>query len=651
MRPKPNYMRKTITLILLIIGVSVTNAQTQTTAPTTQPYGKIDLADLQMTSCDFEKAANAEVLFDKSKVYFNNNYDIVTEIHKRVKIFNDNGKDYANVRIEYYGGDRSEYISAIQAETINLTSGAPEITKVDKKQIFTEKVDRLRTATVFSLPNVKPGSVIEYKYAIVSNNIGNFPDWYFQTSIPTRYSELTTNVPDILYYKNLETVRQPYAVNKTNRDGSITKALADVPSIPNEPFMSSRQDNYQRILFQLMTIRSMGQRVMTFSDSWKKVGETLMESIYFGGQLNHKIEGEEALITKAKSLPNDDDRIAYLFNEVKKNMKWSELYDKYSDDGISKAWDKKSGNSGEINMILYHLLKKSGVKVYPMIASTRKNGRVNPGYPNYYQFNTTVAYVPVDSTKFYVLDASNKYNIYNQIPSNFLNSFGFYMNKDAKDYDVLFLQNVKPIRQVVMLNGEIKADGKMTGTAAISNFDYNRVDAMARYKKDGEKKFIEYIQNDDNNLKVSSLKFEGMDIDTLPLTHTLNFDLDLTGSDGNYIYFNPNMLSSIKNNPFLSENRYTDIDFGYRSNYIINCTFKVPAGYKVDVLPKSINMTTPDKTIFFRRIAAEQDGNIVIRFNVDQKKSIFFKEDYPELHEFYKKMYEMLNEQVVLKKS
>ncbi|QHS54674.1 DUF3857 domain-containing protein [Mucilaginibacter sp. 14171R-50] len=644
-------MRKTITLILLTIGVSVTNAQTQTTAPTTQPYGKIDLADLQMTSCDFEKAANAEVLFDKSKVYFNNNYDIVTEIHKRVKIFNDNGKDYANVRIEYYGGDRSEYISGIQAETINFTSGAPEITKVDKKQIFTEKVDRLRTATVFSLPNVKPGSVIEYKYAIVSNNIGNFPDWYFQTSIPTRYSELTTNVPDILYYKNLETVRQPYAVNKTNRDGSITKALANVPSIPNEPFMSSRQDNYQRILFQLMTIRSMGQRVMTFSDSWKKVGETLMESIYFGGQLNHKIEGEEALITKAKSLPNDDDRIAYLFDEVKKNMKWSELYDKYSDDGISKAWDKKSGNSGEINMILYHLLKKSGVKVYPMIASTRKNGRVNPGYPNYYQFNTTVAYVPVDSTKFYVLDASNKYNIYNQIPSNFLNSFGFYMNKDAKDYDVLFLQNVKPIRQVVMLNGEIKADGKMTGTAAISNFDYNRVDAMARYKKDGEKKFIDYIQNDDNNLKVSSLKFEGMDIDTLPLTHTLNFDLDLTGSDGNYIYFNPNMLSSIKNNPFLSENRYTDIDFGYRSNYIINCTFKVPAGYKVDVLPKSISMTTPDKTIFFRRIAAEQDGTIVIRFNVDQKKSIFFKEDYPELHEFYKKMYEMLNEQVVLKKS
>ncbi|WP_162499847.1 DUF3857 domain-containing protein [Mucilaginibacter terrigena] len=644
-------MYKAIILLLLCIGTSVANAQTETNTPTTQPYGKIDLADLELKACDFEKNANAEVLFNKSKVYFNANYDIVTDIHKRVKIFNDNGKDYANVRIEYYGGDRSEYISSIQAETINLTNGAPEIIKVDKKQIFTENIDRSRTATVFSFPNVKPGSVIEYKYSIVSSNLGNFPDWYFQTSIPTRYSELTTSTPDILYYKNLESVRQPYAVNSRNRDGSVTRALANVASIPDEPFMSSLEDNCQRILFQLMSIRPIGQRVMSFSDSWTKVGETLMDSPEFGGQLNHKIAGEDVIIAKAKGMANDNERIAYIFNEVKNNMKWSEYYSKYSDDGISKAWDKKAGNSGEINMIVYHLLKKAGVTVYPMITSTRKNGRVNPGYPNYYQFNSTVAYVPVDSTTFYVLDASNKYNIYNQIPANLLNSFGFYMNKDKKDYSTLFLQNIKPIRQVVLVSGDIKADGKMTGTASISNFGYNRVSAVTRYKKDGEKKFIDYIQDDDNNLKISSLKFEGMDTDTLPLTHTVAFDLELTGSDGNYIYFNPNMLSAIKNNPFLSENRFTDIDFGYRSNYTINCTFRVPAGYKVDVLPKSVSMTMSDKTIIFRRTAAEQDGTIVVRLYVDQKKSIYFKEDYPEIHEFYKKMYEMLNEQIVLKKS
>jgi hypothetical protein len=641
-------MYRTITALLLCLGVTLASAQTK---PSTQPFGTVDIADLQSKNCDFEKDANAEVLFDSGNVYFDGNYHIVTEIHKRIKIFNDNGKDYANVRIEYFTGDRLEFLSRIQAETINLTNGKPEIIKVDKKQIFTEFVDKYRSAMVISFPNVKPGSIIEYKYTLTSNSIGDFPDWYFQTSIPTRYSQLTTSIPDIFYYKNLEDIHQPYAVKKTNNDGSYTKALINVPSIPDEPFMSSLRDNCQRILFQLMTIRQVGQPLQMYSDSWTKVGETLMESDYFGGQLNHKVAGEEVLITKAKSLKSDDEKIAYLFNEVKNSMRWNEQYNKYSDDGTAKAWDKKVGNSGEINMILYHLLKKSGVSVYPMITSTRKNGRVNPSYPNSYQFNSTVAFVPVDSTHFYVLDATNKYNIYNQIPANVLNSFGFYMSKERKTYDVLFLQNTKPVRQVVQINAEIKADGKMIGSAEVSNFGYNRVDAITRYKKDGEKKFIDYLRNDDNNLKIASIKFQDMDTDTLALTHKVEFELDLTGSDGNYIYFSPNILSSAKTNPFLSENRSTDIDFGYLSNYAINCIFKLPAGYKLDVLPKSISMTTPDKSIVFKRIAVEQDGTVAVRLYIDQKKSIYFKEDYADIHEFFKRMYEMLNEQIVLKKS
>jgi hypothetical protein len=641
-------MYKAITTALFSLVLSLASAQNKTLTP---QFGKVDIADLELKNCDFEKDANAEVLFDKGTVYFDTDYNIIEDVHKRVKIFNSNGKENANIRIEYYAGDREEYISNLQAETINYINGVPEITKIDKKQIFTEVIDRSRSATVFSFPNVKPGSIIEYKYTITKNNVSNFPDWYFQSSLPTRYSEFTTNIPDILYYRNLETIHQPYVVNKTNSNGSLTKALANVPSIPDEPFMSSLEDNCQRILFQLMTIRQTGQFVRNFSDSWKKVGETLMESDYLGGQLNHKISGEEALITKAKSFKTDDGKIAFLFNEVKNNMQWSDYFSKYSYDGLAKAWDKKAGNSGEINMILCHLLKKSGVKAYPMITSTRKNGRVNPAYPNYYQFNNTVAYVPVDSTKHYILDASNKHNIYNQTPTNILNSFGFYMDKDNKVYDLVFLQCTVPVWQIVLMNAEIKADGNMTGTAEVSNSGYNRITAVSKYKKDGEKKFVDYLSNSDNNLKISAIKFEDMDVDTLPLRHKVNFNLDLTGSDGNYIYFNANMLSSIKSNPFLSENRFTDIDLGYRSNYSINCTFKLPVGYKVDILPKSISMTMSDKSIVFKRIAAEQDGVIAIRFLIDQKKSIYFKENYPEIHEFYKKMYEMLNEQIVLKKS
>lgn len=641
-----NYMKKTYALILAL-AISVF-AKAQTT-PATQPFGKIDKADLELKFCDFEKDANAMVLFDKGEVFYDQQANVVENRHKRIKIFNSSAKDEGNIRIEYYSANRLQYITGLQAQTINLNNGNVEIIKVDKKQIFTEVVDKYRSAMVFSFPNVQPGSVIEYKYTLTHIMFYDFPDWYFQSDLPNRYSELKTTIHELLYFKNLENRVQPYAVNKTDGSGTQTRAIANIPSIPDEPFMTTREDNAQRLLFQLLSIR--GGFSQNFSDSWNKVGTNLMENEDIGGQLNKKVTGEEAMIAKAKAMKTDDERIAYLFGEVKNAMKWNERYYRYADDGVGKAWEKKTGASSEINMILYHLLKKSGVKVYPMMASTRSNGKVNPGYPSASSFNNFVAYVPVDSAKMYVLDASNKYNLYNQVPSNLLNSFGLLMDKDANDYEMVFLQNTNAIRQVVMVNAEVKADSKVTGNASVINYGYKKVNSVERYKTGGEKKYIEYLRGDDNNLRISTIKMEDMDVDTLPLKQSIDFSQDLTASDENYIYFNPNIIGLAKTSPFLNVNRLTDIDFGYRNAYLLVGSFKLPAGYKVESLPKSASMAMPDGSITFRRIVAEQDGMVAVRYIIDTKKSIFFKEDYPDFHEFYKRMYEMMNEQIVLKKS
>ena len=285
-----------------------------------------------------------------------------------------------------------------------------------------------------------------------------------------------------------------------------------------------------------------------------------------------------------------------------------------------------------------------------MMVSTRKNGRINPGYPSTYQFNSAVAYIPVDSAKYYVLDATSKYNLYNQVPDAFLNSFGLSLDKENKIYELPFLQQPEPVRQVVLLNAEIKPDGKMSGTADISSFSYNKIRYTKKYKTDGEKKYNDFLREDNNSLKISELTFENLDVDTLPLRQKLNFNLDLTGSDDNYIYFNSNLFTGLKTNPFLAENRFTDIDFGYRDNYAITGIFKIPAGYKIDAMPKSISMAIPDGTVVFKRLVAEQEGSIMVRFSIDHKKSMYFKENYPEFREFCKKMYDMLNEQIVLKK-
>lgn len=664
-------MKKSLLLTAALAAViSAANAQASANAQApaapvgAQAYGKVDVADLAMKNCEFEKDANAEVLFDKGLVYFDMSFNMFYERHTRIKIFNDKAKDKGNITIDFNGGNRDESVYGVEAETINLVDGKPQITKIDKKQIITQAIDEVRSRVTFSMPNVQAGSIIEYKYKEAINTLSP-PDWDFQDDIPTRYSELTTAFPDFLIYDT-----QPHnifaKVNVTHtsegrstgagvdaityNEESTKRVMTDVPSLQDEPYMTSRTDNLSGINFKLSAI-TYANFNKHYIDSWARLGGYLSDDESFGGQLKRKVNGEEAIITKAKALKNNDAIIASVFNEVKNDMKWNDIDRWYTNDGTYRAWEKKSGNATEINLILYHLLKQSGVDAYPMIVSTRDHGKVNPSFPFLQQFNRTVVYVPVDTAHFYVLDASDKYNVYNEVPYNLLNSSGLYIDRENKKYDIVFLSRAEPVRQAVYVDAQVKPDGKIEGSAQIQNTGYTRQSIARNYKLNGEKKYIEGLRDGDNSLVISSIKFDNMDVDTLPLTQKIVFNMDAQSADGTFIYLNPNILTSLKNNPFLSENRTTNIDFGYNQAYSISELLALPTGFKVEALPKSISMSMPDNSITFRRLVAEQDGKVMVRYVISYQKSVFFKENYPEFKEFYKKMNEFLNEQVVFKKS
>src|ERR1700761_1272600 len=147
---------KPIKLLMVLVAFAISaHAQTAAPAPTTEAFGKVSTADLEMKACDFEKDANAEVLFEKAHVYYDEAFNVVKDYHERIKIFKDNAKDAANIHIEFYGGNRSEFISVLQAESFNLVDGKVEVTKLDKKLLFLQHIDKNRDEYVFSMPAVK----------------------------------------------------------------------------------------------------------------------------------------------------------------------------------------------------------------------------------------------------------------------------------------------------------------------------------------------------------------------------------------------------------------------------------------------------------------------------------------------------------------
>jgi hypothetical protein len=363
------------------------------------------------------------------------------------------------------------------------------------------------------------------------------------------------------------------------------------------------------------------------------------------------LHDEDELVKQAKALATEDQRIGFLFNKVKTLMKWDEEKEWLSYHGIRSAWKKKSGNWGEINMILLRLLRESGVNAYPMLVSTRDHGKIIADFVNFDQINKLVTYVPVDTTKKYVLDASNKYSVYNEVPFDVLNSYGLCLNKDKGDYHLIFLKKDEPVKQAVLIDAEIRPDGTMKGTAQISSVSYNKSNSVELYKKLDETKYKQLLTDEDNNIRITSLKMENADVDSLPLIQTVDFSLDLPGTDEKYIYFNPNLFTSLHQNPFISKDRFSDIDFGYPVLYYISGRYKIPAGYQVDAMPKSMNLVMADRSISFRRLIGEQDGYIVVNYTISYKKSFYPTSSYDDIYAYFKKMTDILNEQIVLKKS
>ncbi len=59
----------------------------------------------------------------------------------------------------------------------------------------------------------------------------------------------------------------------------------------------------------------------------------------------------------------------------------------------------------------------------------------------------------------------------------------------------------------------------------------------------------------------------------------------------------------------------------------------------------------PDTSIIFSRAMSASGNEISVRFQLDIKKPFYRTDEYPYFQEFYKKLFEMLNEQIVFKKS
>jgi hypothetical protein len=201
---------------------------------------------------------------------------------------------------------------------------------------------------------------------------------------------------------------------------------------------------------------------------------------------------------------------------------------------------------------------------------------------------------------------------------------------------------------MVSLFANISPDGEMKGKASVYNYGYSKNPRVKKWEEE-KSSFNDYFKKAFTGIKIEGVKVEDVETDTKPISQAVDFSLPLNSS-GDYKYFTLNLFLGLEKNPFIADKRITDIDFNFKQSYSIVGKITIPDNFEFDALPKNIKMIMPDSSIVMTRYVQSSGSSIDFRITLDFLQSFYNAKSYPLLHEFYKKLYSTLNEQIVIKK-
>ena len=613
-------------------------------------YGIISQQEFDFKQCEFDKEATAVVLLHEAYSDYDDEHHLITTHHVRIKILKEQGFDWASVSIPYYRKDDFERIDNIEGITINVDNGQEVQTKLERKAVFTQKTNERIGQVIFTFPAIKAGSIVEYKYRSVMKHYGGLEDWQFQEELPvimSKYNLVILPNAEFAYRVN-KTLNIPLTIKKESYKGGVYFEMQNIPGLRNEPYMDARKDYLQRVIFQLSGYGMGGDNRKKYMTSWEDAIRELNNTTEFGTQLNKNIAAADQFIALVKSLPLPEDKMKAVYQYVRSNMNWNNMYSKYSE-SVKDAWQKQQGTSGDVNLILVNLLKEAGLDAFPMLVSERFHGKVDVAYPFIDQFNSVFACVVINNRKYY-LDATDKTIPAQLTPSTILNTTGFIVNRKAGGLLPIVNDSAR-YKEYIIAQLDMAADGSLSGEVMIKSVDYARIKKLENYKADKEKFLRENFILDGTSVAGTNLEVTNIDNDSLSLDQHCMLSGHLNTA-GEFLFFPINSFTGFYNNPFISENRLSNVNFGYSRNINVNMTLQLPPDYVIDDLPKAVKVTDPDKDIvFIRQIVYDKETNLLrCMVQLDFKKSLYEADMYPVLREFYKKIFEYLKEPVVIKK-
>ncbi|MEM6516388.1 MAG: DUF3857 domain-containing protein, partial [Bacteroidota bacterium] len=644
-------------------------------------FGKVSKEELSEAFNPSDSSANASFLYKFRRTSFqyvkDKGFFLKTEIHERIKIYNQEGFDFATKKIRLHrDGSTREKLMGLKAYTFNLQDGKVEDTKLRNDGIFDNETSDYITETTFTMPNIGNGCVVEYKYEISSPFIMNVDEFVIQHEIPVKKLVAKFESPEYFNYKSNTKGFLSISPTKSNKTGSINFAnrtssgiyqrnssveysqtdyviqvfeydLNNIPALVDEPYVNNINNYRSAVKYELSYTKFPNSNLDYYSTTWEDVVKTIYDSENFGGQLAKQSYFKNDVDALIQEISDPGQKIFAVYDFVKRNVRWNGYYGKYTDVGVRKAYKDNVGNVAEINLMLTSMLRYCGFNANPVLVSTRANGV--PLFPTREGYNYVISAIEIEN-QVILLDATSVFSSPNILPFRALNWEGRVIREQGSSSLVNLYPSTKA-KTTKFINIDIQSDGTVEGKIRDVRTNHEALVARASLFSDERDAYLENLENLYGGIDISEFETKNENILSKPLVSSYNFSADSQYEIiADKIYLTPMLFFCQDENPFKLDKRAFPVDFGYPHESKVQININIPEGYEIVSVPESTAFSLERNFASFKYMISHDDKNVQILIDNEINSPIVSSSYYDTLKKYYDQLVKKETEKIVLAK-
>lgn len=623
-------------------------------------FPSVTKEEMDIKSVPEQPGAPALVLY--KEVYDNDEQHMMTE-RVRIKVLTEAGRKYADIEIPYRKGDWGRRVEEIRGLTTHADGSTVkwEGKALDKLIVKSKRVSY--NAKVFTLPDVQPGSIIDYSY-VERRDPGYYstPRWDLQGDLFQRkivYRFIPTHHDLMLAHDEVSNglawvqLLPKGIVLKDFRTG-YELDMNNVPAFVDEEMMPPAGNLRYHLYFYYRTRITGDKYWKEEAKYWNKDVEKFLSKT--GG-----IDATVAQITTPSDSPEQKARKIYMFINTLENRSYrpprSEGEEKTlgikPSESVEDVLAKKSGYRTELTRLFIAMARAARIPAYAMVVADREERLFEPAYLDFWrQMDEEIAIVELNGKDVF-LDPGTKYCQFGMLRWQYTATKGFrqFGDKPADLADTPVPQYTDATTKKVG-RFRLTAEGELQGSFALVLTGHEALDRRlqaVRTDAAGRDKLLldeakGWLPKDAD---VSISRQPAWDEYEKPLVMEFKVTTPILTNAGKRVLLPLNVFEHGQPAVFSHTERQQPILFPYPSRVVDEVHVVLPAAYSVETMPATSHVQLPYAaydTTYTRNnneIVATRDlGAAILGVAVTQ---------YQEVKGFYDKVKEGDDQQAVLR--